>query len=80
MARRLSSRPPRDWRRDWLSHRFLVQTVEGLPLIHFSLKPSFFRREGGVELEEAARGLPDLEQVILLGWSLVLATQRPHAR
>jgi len=70
-----------DWRREnWLSHGFLVQTVEGLPLIRFSAKRSFFRHEGAVALEDAARDLSDLEQLILLGWSLVLAAQRPHAR
>jgi hypothetical protein len=70
-----------DWRREgWLTYRFLLQTVEGLPLIRFDSKRGFFRREAGVTLEDAARELPDLEQLILLGWSLVLATQRPHAR
>ena len=70
-----------EWRREsWLSRRFVVQTVEGFPLVHFALQRGFFRREGAVTLEDAARELPDLEPLILLGWTLVLGTQRPHAR
>jgi hypothetical protein len=72
---------PLEWRRErWLSHRFLVETPEGLPLIRMTLRRGFFVREGSVALEDAARALPDLEQLLLLGWVLALATQRPHAR
>ena len=70
-----------EWRRaGWLTHRFAVVTSEGLPLVSIALQRGFFRREASVRLEDAARALPDLEQLVLLGWVLALATQRPHAR
>ena len=70
------------WRREnfWQT-RWGIQTADRLPLIH--LHPHrgvLLRKEASpVELEDAARRLPDLPMLIALGWFLVLRSHRSHA-
>ena len=72
------------WRRDhlWFTHWSLL-TPEQLPLVHLRYHRAFSAtvRRCDVELEDAARRLPDLALLIALGWYLALRSRRQsHAR
>ena len=67
------------WRREnWLRRTFVTANAEGFPLLRTIGRREFLRFGAAVELEEAARRLPDLEALVLIGWALVLASARNH--
>jgi hypothetical protein len=65
-------------REDFWRPRFGIQTGERLPLVHLELHHAMFglRRESGVELEDAARRLPDLAPLLAILWLLALRARR----
>ena len=64
-------RPDEFWMRRWS-----FATSEQLPLVHFRPRRTFLRHEAIVELEDAARRMPDLPQLLVLGWVLLLRRYR----
>lgn len=67
------------WRREsfWRTHWGLL-TPEHLPLAHLRTRLGFLRREATLELEDAARRLPDLAALLALGWYLAIRAQHHH--
>ena len=74
-------RDPLLWRREsFWHHRWGVLTGEKLPLFHLQrrLMPLRLRREAGIELEDAARRLEDLPELLGLAWLLALRAKQGH--
>ena len=67
------------WRRQsWWRGGWSITDREGAPLLHF-VRTSPVRRSGGrIEIEEAARLLPDLEALVALGWILAIRCRHAH--
>jgi hypothetical protein len=67
------------WRREsfWRT-RWGVHTGEKLPLVHVLTRPVLMRRCAGLELEDAARVLPDLDALLALAWYLAMRAQHHH--
>lgn len=59
------------WMRSWA-----FTTPDQIPLVHFRPGREFLRHEATIELEDAARRLPDLPALLALGWLLVLRMRR----
>jgi hypothetical protein len=66
-------RPDGFWMRSWA-----FTTPDQMPLLHFRPGREFLRHGAAVELEDAARRMPDLPALLALGWLLVLRMQRRH--
>ncbi len=67
------------WRREsFWTMRWALVTAERLPLVHVLPSRRLFtlRREARIELEDAARRLPDLAVLLALAWLLVVRAQR----
>jgi hypothetical protein len=72
--------PALQWRRDsFWPRRWAIRTAEQLPLVRLTARSGFLRAAAGVELEDAARRLPDLGPLLALAWVLVLSSRRSHA-
>lgn len=56
-----------------------LENREGFPLLTFRRNRRFLAVHAEVRLEDAARALPDLEPLLMLGWALVLISSRSHA-
>jgi hypothetical protein len=68
------------WRRDgFWTRSWSFTTTDHLPLVRFHSKRTFLRQGAAVELEDAARHMPDLPALLALGWLLVLQAHRGHA-
>lgn len=68
------------WRRDgFWTRSWSFTTTDHLPLVRFHSQPAFLRHGATVELEDAARRMPDLPALLALGWLLVLQAHRGHA-
>lgn len=74
-----AGQPPLLWRREsfWRT-RWGVHTGEKLPLVHVLTRPVLMRRCAGLELEDAARVLPDLDALLALAWYLAMRAQHHH--
>ncbi len=67
------------WRREsFWTMRWALVTADRLPLVHVlpSRRLFTFRHEASLELEDAARRLPDLAVLLALGWLLTLRAHR----
>ena len=64
-------RPDGFWMRSWA-----FTTPDQIPILHFRPGRAFLRHSASVELQDAARRLPDLPALLALGWVLVLRMRR----
>jgi hypothetical protein len=68
------------WRRDsFWGRSWSFTTSDHMPLVRFRSHHAFLRRGASIELEDAARRMPDLPALLALGWVLVLRAHRGHA-
>ena len=68
------------WRRDGFWGRsWSFTTPDQIPLVRFHSQRTFLRHGATVEIEDAARRMPDLPVLLALGWLLVLQAHRGHA-
>jgi len=67
------------WRREslWRTH-WGVHTSEKLPLVHLRTHRGLLRQGAELELEDAARTLPDLDALLALAWFLAMRAQHHH--
>ncbi|MEO5618878.1 MAG: hypothetical protein ABIS67_14010 [Candidatus Eisenbacteria bacterium] len=71
--------PALEWRRPgWRSQSHVLANAERFPMFELRTGIQLFRAGGSLHLEDAGRELPDLEALILLGWSLLMIARR-HA-
>jgi len=65
------------WQRaDWWGRSWRFEDTNCLPVLSFVRRPSWFRAAVAVEPSESARALPELADLTLLGFYLLLLMQR----
>jgi hypothetical protein len=57
-----------------------LRTEEEFPILRFRLRRGFLRVGGTIEIVQGAVERPGLEEALLLGWYLALATTRRHSQ